>query len=129
MSQDLEQRTNLAFPTSLTPDEVKEMLNEVSKQGYMFRLVQSGFFNTGMVEGGIVPEDYLTSLSGNVTSRINYSSTGISFKLDENQENYPSFNGLRFGTIPGYDWNEIDPEERSVIESLTKDITDYLAAH
>lgn len=126
--EDLEQKTVLEFNRSLTPDEVKEMLNDLSKKIYSFRIVQTGFFNTGVEEGRCKTEDYINNLSGSVTNRGDYTQVGISFQLAHESDGYPRFKRVRFPTTSGYEWEEISEQERKLIERLRKDIGHYLVS-
>ena len=120
---DLIERTTVNFPTPLNTNEAKSMLRDLAIKGYTFRMSQKGFFN---VEG-TNSEDYLTKITGviGIKGSLRLASISLSGKYSD-ETGISTFKNARFFTTPGYDWNEIPEDERNLIDSLRKDITDYL---
>lgn len=122
MPEDLIERTTIRFPRSLDEEEIKNMVKSLLEpdRGYKFRLTQSGFFNAERDNS----EDYINNISGTITRTEPFGIAQINFELGH-EEDYPSFSGARFFTTPGYDWEEISPDERSLIDDLKSDIESY----
>ena len=120
--ENLDEKVTIKFRRKLKPDEVKAMLNNLHDKGYNFRMSQSGFFNSGSGDS----EDYISKIVGQIYRQEPFGRSNIEFYSEIGDE-YPNFSGARFFTTPGYDWEDISEQERSLIEDLKKDVTDYLA--
>lgn len=122
MTDDLTEKVSIGFSRVLHIDELKKMMEFLARNnGYHFNISQTGFFNAR--DGS--SEDYITQLSGTVAREKPFGLATLSFKRAEaNILSY--FEGARFFTAPGYDWEELPENERDLITSLKKDITEYL---
>ncbi len=128
MLESIIDKTRIVFPKPIDKDEVRIMLTCLARSGnYVFNLSQSGYLNVRYTEGDMCVEDYVSNLGGMIARNEPFGITNVSFIQDEVATSI--FKEIRFLTVPGYEWEELNPSEVTLIEDLKKDISNYLATH